>query len=114
MKAVFRKLKTRRGETLIESLVAILAFAISTVVMYSMVTAAMNMNYNAREADKAFQNKVKTAEQAQGSGRSGTVTLTLTQSPANSQDKKMGEVVVKVYGDTDGLYAYYKVPKGGT
>lgn len=112
MKAVFKKLKSRRGETLIESLVAILAFAISSVVMYAMVTSAAEMNYTARKADQEFQNKVVIAEEAKGAGRAETVSMTLTRSPAASQSKNMGEIDVRVYGETNGLYAYYVVPKG--
>lgn len=113
VKAVFKKLNSRRGETLIESLVAILAFAISSVIMYTMVTTAADMNYTARESDQDFQDKVIIAEQAKGMGTKATVTLTLTQSPASSQNQKMDDVTVQVYGNTGDLYAYYSVPKGG-
>ena len=111
MKTGFSKLKNRRGETLIESLVAILAFALSSIVMYSLVTAAAEINYSARQADEDFQAQVAFVEKAEGSGSTKTVTMTLTESPGGSS-KSMGSVSVVMY-KTDDLTAYYPIPKGG-
>lgn len=109
-----RKLKNRRGETLIESLVAILAFTLSSIAMYSMVTAAAEINYSARQADKDFQAQVTYIEKASG-GTGGTkrdikVSVTLTECPNGTGEVSMGTMDATVY-QSDSLTAVY--PKGG-
>lgn len=111
VKTAFRKLKSRRGESLIESLVAILAFTISSIVMYSMVTTAADINLTARKADEDFQEQVVIVEQAQGAGTQSSVSLSLTKSPDSNTLKPMGNVKVAVYRSDD-LVAYYAIPKG--
>ena len=109
MKTLLKKMKNRRGETLIESLVAILAFTLSSLVMYSMVTAASDVNRKASEADKDFREQLVVVEQAQGAGTSSKITLNLTKSPADTRTKNLGTVDVAVY-KSDDLYAYYVIP----
>ncbi len=116
VKSGFSKLKNRRGETLIESLVAILAFTLSSIVMYSMITASAEINYSARKADEDFQAKLVYVEKAAG-GEGGTtrnanVNVTLIQSPNGSGSCPMGSVKVKIFV-SDELIAYYPIPKGG-
>lgn len=113
MNKVLAKLKSRRGESLIESLVAIMAFAISSVVMYSMITAAADINITARRSDEDYQNQQIMVEQAQGSGRSASISMTLTQGANGTMNQYMGKVNVAVYGGDDGeLFSYYVIPKG--
>lgn len=113
MKRILRKLKNRRGESLIESLVAILIFSLASVVMYSMVTTASDINIKARTADETHQAQLIVAEQGEGTGRRTTVSLTLVETPAGAEAQSVGSVDVEVYGgENDSLYAYYVVPKG--
>ena len=48
MKALFRKLKSKVGESLIETLCAILIFTMASIIMYSMVTSAGDINRTAK------------------------------------------------------------------
>ena len=114
VKSVFRKLKSRVGESLLESLFAILIFTLCSVMLYTLVTASANITQIAKQEDEEYQSQLAEAEQGQGAGKSSSITLTLTKSGNDDTNKSMGKVNVKVYGDTsDGLYAYYAVPKGG-
>lgn len=112
VKSGFRKLKNRRGESLVEALVAILAFTLSSLLMYSMVTTAADINRTARKEDEAFQKQVKIVEEAQGVPTYDKVSVSLTESPGYNNSKSMGEVEVAVYKGED-LTAYYVVPEGG-
>ena len=54
MNKIFKKLRSRKGESLIESLAAILVMTLASVVMYSMVTAAADINTKAKNNDLAI------------------------------------------------------------
>lgn len=107
MSKMIQKLKGKRGETLMESLFAILIFTFASITMYSMVTSAMNINNKARAADQVHQDQMIAAESAQGEGKSASVSLKLTQTPAGADDDSLGSVDVKVFGGEGELYAYY-------
>ena len=55
MKTIFRRLKSTRGESLIESMAAILIFTFASILFLSMVNAAADVNLSVREADDDFQ-----------------------------------------------------------
>lgn len=73
MKRITEKLHSRRGETLVEILVAILIIALSAGLFATMYTASMRINLTAREQDEAFYAAVEDLEEMSGSGSSGTV-----------------------------------------
>lgn len=56
------KLRSARGETLIELLCAILIGSLSVALLFGMVTASGNMDRSAREADKTFNESLNGAE----------------------------------------------------
>ncbi len=62
MKSV-KKLASRRGETLTETLVGVLIVGLASVVLASMAVASSNMNAAAIKADKALYSAVSNAEQ---------------------------------------------------
>ena len=111
VKALKKKMNNRRGETLLEALVAILAFTISSLTMYSMVTAAADINQKAENQTEEFRNNQLLVEQAQGAGTQTSLKMELTSSPAGTDTKQMGKVDVSVYKSGD-LTAYYVIPKG--
>lgn len=107
MNKLIQKLKNKAGESLLESLVAILVFTMSSIVLYSMVTAAANINTVAKEADRANQEQMLVAEQGEGSGTNGTISFTLTKAGNTTVNRSMGTTNVKIYGGNGDLYAYY-------
>ena len=108
MKKIMKKLRSRRGESLVEVLCAILIFTLSSVGMYSMVMAANNINATAKEADRAFQQQMEIVEKADTAGVDGEVVMTITKSGTNTVVAQM-TVDVDLY-QTEDLYSYYRAP----
>ena len=105
-----KKLLNNKGESLVESLVAILIFTLSSILLYTMLSTATNLNRAAKEADEAHQQQMIYAEQADsliGSANpdlpsSGKVKFTLTD-----QSVDLFSDNVKLYRlDPDSLYSY--------
>lgn len=112
MKQVFRKLKQKSGETLVEVLCAILIFTLSSVGMYSMVMTANNINAEAKKKDQEIQQQMIACEKGDGYGTPGTVSMTITDGRGNATTVS---VAVEIYGNIDGeLYSYFKAGTGGT
>lgn len=107
MNQIFKKLRSKAGESLVESLAAILIFTMASIGMFSMVTAAADINQTAKEADRANQEQMLIAEQGEGTSAAGTVTMTLDRGVGNAP---INVIVadVDIYGTEGGLYAYYK------
>lgn len=111
MKQVFRKLKQKAGETLVEVLCAILIFTLSSVGMYSMVMTANNINAEAKKKDQEIQQQMIVCEKGDGQSTSGTVTMIITNGRGNATTVI---VPVEIYGNIDGeLYSYFKAGTGG-
>lgn len=70
-----KKLSSKKGETLVESLVAILVFTLSSVMLFTMITAATNLNRAAAEADQRYRDEMVYAEQAEDLVRDGDLSL---------------------------------------
>ena len=56
------KLRSKRGETLVEMLVSIVLLGLSISIMSVMVATAYNMNMAAREADEKYYSDLSAAE----------------------------------------------------
>ncbi len=105
---IMKKLRARSGETLTETLCAVLVMSLSSVLLATMISAASHMNATALEKDSALYSELTTAEE---------------QSAAKSEPKAV-EVTINgarvtfsatYYGDKDGALTSYAVPsKGGT
>jgi len=109
MKNLLSRLKSKKGETLVESMAGILIFTFGSIIMLSMVTSAADINTAAKEADQEFFSQMVQVELAQG-GTTGTVIISAGGYTSN--------VDVTISGTTDGLYAYYAgtapaAPEGG-
>lgn len=120
MKSILNKLKSKVGESLVESLAAILIFTMASIVMYSMVTTAGDINMKAKEMDEQNQEHLVAVEKGESPWLnaenaaycSGSVTFTLNGSTVASEK-------VDVYGGEDGsLYTYFfstrPLPPSGT
>ncbi len=108
MKTILRKLKGKRGESLVETLFAILIFTFASITMYSMVSSAMSITNKAKAADAANQSQLEVAERAEGKGKPANISLTLTETPGGETEQELGEVSVNIFGGDNGeLYAYY-------
>lgn len=95
-----KKIRSQKGETLIESLASILIFTLASIILLTLISTANDLNRAAKETDRAHFARMIEVEMAEGSGKTcGTVTFTL-----NGDSEK---VAVDVYGEENGLYAYY-------
>lgn len=106
MSKLLRKLKSRAGETLVESMAAILVFTFASIIMMSMVSAAADINTTAKEADRAFQNQMVVVEKGDpaDSDTGGYATFTF-----GSVEEKIPVDVFQA-DEADSLYAYYESP----
>ena len=103
MKNLFRKLKSKAGESLIESLAAILIFTMASIVMYSMVTTAADINRTAKEMDEANQQHMIAVEMGLPEAQNGSATITFSL-----DGTQIAQTPVDIYGGTDGsLFTYF-------
>ena len=100
-----KKLKSKKGESLIESLVAILIFTMSSILLYSMLSTAAQLNLKAKEADEAHQAQMLYAEQAENASARGSVRFSFRQ---NGIEKELFRYEnVNVYRlDQEALYSF--------
>lgn len=107
MNNIMKRLRNKAGETLVESMAAILIFTFASIIMLSMVSSAADINTAAKEADHDFYSQMVTIEQASGSGTTIKVTFTVDSSASKLYSlSSTGDAAM--YGDPEnGLYAYY-------
>ena len=108
MKTLLRKLKSKAGESLIESLAAILIFTMASIVMYSMVTTAGDLNRTAKEMDNANQQHMIAVEKGLPEFKNGTATITFSLGST-----EIAEADVDIYGGQDGSLFTYFMRTGG-
>lgn len=106
MKRVFRKLKSQIGESLIESLCAIMIFTMASVVLFSMVTAAADINNTAKVKDAENQEHLVAVEK--GTRYNGTAQVNFTLILGQGSGQLIGSSDVDIYGGQGGsLYTYF-------
>ena len=107
MKAMFRKLKSKVGESLVETLAAILIFTMASIVMYSMVTSAGDINRTAKEMDTKNQAHLAAVEKGQESAKTGSSLISFYM-----DNELIAQSNVDIYGgNDDSLYAYFLAPQ---
>ena len=112
MNAFFKKLKSKTGESLIESLCAVLIFTMASVVLFSMVSVAGDINGKAKAKDRENQEHLVAVESANDSEKNGSAVFVFSL-PTSSGNKTVATVTADIYGGKNGsLYAYYAKPQG--
>lgn len=114
MKKVMNKLRSSRGETLVESMAAILIFTLASILFLSMVNAASTTNLAVRQEEERVQATVNAAESGEGLGEERT-TASIQVFKEEDTEKAHPLLTVSVdniaiAGDRNGLYAYYYAP----
>ena len=106
MKSIFHKLRSKAGESLVESLAAILIFTMASIVMFSLVSAAGDINRTAKQMDAENQAHMVAVEKGEPEATNGTAVITFTMG-----SKEIAKETVDIYGGTDGsLYTYFLQP----
>lgn len=104
MKKLFFRLRSSRGESLIESLAAILVFTLSSIIFLTMVTSANNINHTVKDEYAAFQAQQQAIENV--TPTSPTTELTVT---CDGAEVKI--TVQQVVADS--ITAFYPTVSGG-
>lgn len=109
MNRIRKKLCGKAGESLVETLCAILIFALTSAGLYTMVVTAGNINAAARETERSFQEQLSIVERAEGPGEAGTVTITIRTAEGNTHT---AAIPVRVYRAGE-LHTYFTAEAGG-
>lgn len=110
MNRIQAKLRSQRGETLVELMAAILISTLSVGLLLGGVAVSANINRQAQNTDAAFYHILSAAESRQVPASGGVAADPSIQ--VREHSSKTVEIPVQVYGDS-GLYAYALPPTGG-
>lgn len=99
---MIRKLRQKKGETLIETLVAMLVIVLSVALLCTCVMSAANINKQTREADEEFREELLAAENRTGTSQTKQVQITST-----SGNLGVKLVEVTVYGEAANDFISY-------
>ena len=107
MKYIAKKLADKAGESLVESLAAILIFTLASIGLFSMIQASNTINGTARKQDAAVQQQMIETEKADTAASAGTATFTIRKQDGSAAATE--SVEIEIFGDsTDGLFSYFK------
>lgn len=103
-RALARKLKGQKGETLVELMASIIVATLSVALLFSCVSAAVQMGRATVNTDTAHYAALSAAE-AQNGTAVGTVTVTVKRDGIGTGQVQYNNV--PVYGDeAAGIYSY--------
>ncbi len=94
-------IRSHAGETLTETLCAMLVIALSSILLVTMLMVGMRLNRDAAQQDARFYEEVNALEQRTASSAPARVTVNASSGASYTLD-------VTVYGSEDGLRAYRK------
>ncbi len=97
MTVLKRKLRSQRGETLVEVLASILIAALSVAMLLGGVAVSSNLGRQADTSDEYFYETLTAAESRQTPVKDGTIALT--------EGGASIDIPIQVYGG-EGLYSY--------
>lgn len=99
MKTILRKLKSRRGDSFIEILVAILVAAFGCLLIATMYTSAMNMNIEASKADDSYYGALSDMEKMFGKDASASGSGKVTITDMTNSEHTSSTVTVQFFGN---------------
>lgn len=107
---MLRKLKEKKGETLVESMVAMLIALLSMVMLTSCTTAAANINAATKEMDKKFNQELIRAEglMVEDGYEAKDIGIKLSFDTCGTETAD-----VTLYGGDSGTFAAYEYDAGG-
>ena len=105
-----KKLKSKKGETLIESMASVLIFTLSSILLLTMISSANRMNEAAKRESEDYQEQLLYTEKAAasaGAPDARVITVTIDGETA-------GTIPVNVYsrGKDGDLYSFFRIPDG--
>lgn len=105
---MIQKLRSNRGETMVEMLVSMLILTLSICLLVTMIAVSYQFDRQARELDKAYKQDLAAAENfTDGFSTSGTIKLKLNGVGASGGEQTIN---VKIYSNADSDLKSYKLP----
>lgn len=104
---IIEKLRSRRGETLVELLVSMAILTLSICFMVTMVMLSARFDEQARDEDKTFKEELEAAEDF-NAPPSGTAYVKFVL-PAGTPDPGLPPIPVKIYSSADGELKSYRI-----
>lgn len=101
-----RKLRSSRGETLIEVLCATLVAVLSVALLFAGITASAGIDQRARQTDRDHYAALTQAEEQTTPAAQAELTV---ENPALGKKQK---VEIDLYGG-EGMYSYTRRPEAG-
>ena len=111
MKKWLRRLRGRRGESLVESMCAILIFTLSSVALLTMISAASNINSKAEAADAETRDQMAVVEQQNTEKITGKKVI--LRLPDGTEVASVDVDVYRSGSDENALYSYAKAQSTG-
>lgn len=105
-----KKLKQQKGETLVESLVALLIATLSVMMLTAAITGSARVNKQNRDSDKSYAGDLKKVE----SYDSTPGNMVETGLVFDFNDGSPIEIIVELYGGTGKLASYKAKEDSGT
>lgn len=94
---MIHKLKSQRGETLVEIMASVLVAALSVALLFSCVMGASQINGTARESDEKYYATLTDAEKQETAAEGGTIKIA-----GNGNTQTLD---ISLYGGS-GMYSY--------
>lgn len=118
MNTILFRLKSSRGETLVESMIAILIFTFASILFLTLVTSAADINLSVKSADESFQSQQQHIEL--GSDASVPAAQAVLYADADKDGEWEPEevlvtksMILVAADEEDSLYAY-EIYEGGS
>ncbi len=105
MKAMVKKFLNAKGETLVETMIAIMITSLSAMLLATAMLVASKINKNVEDADAVFQAGLNTAEQYGGTPVDGSVHLVFDSGTTTAD--------AAYYGGESQLRSYRYTAEGG-
>ena len=106
MKYIYIRLRSRCGETLVEAMISILVFTLSSVLLFSMITAATNINKATRDADAERQAQLSVAEADPVNGADGMNVSISFDALDDSHSTSIPVLIAQADGKPNALYSF--------
>jgi len=107
-----KKLKQKKGETLIETLFSLLIALLSMALLISAVLAATNINQKLREADESFRSQLEEVECMAGEAESEKIEVSFYDKNGVLIEE-LEPVEVSIYESSGGKFCSYDYEKKG-
>lgn len=112
MKCFVKRLLNSRGESLVESMCAILIVTLASVAFLTMVNASAKINRQTTEAETEYRLELEAAEERSNAAANPdySVVVTFSDSTAGYSEECTIENVGIAAKEADALFAFYRLP----